>query len=277
MIVAGGARDDRAVPLTVSTDHDAIRALVDPLLAADPVRNTVLGTIALTLEDSAWAAADRTGTRLAVRSGSEYPLLLVGDWAGDARTELADLLAGLPSLAGLSGPEAQVLALAGVLGPDPRPERQRLFRLDALTDPVGVAGRAAVAGPEHRGFGRACVRAFVVEAHDSLRSTDAVADRALDEGHLHVWLDPAGEAVAMACRRPVLAGSARIGPVYTPPQHRGHGYGSGVTAAATHAVLADGGVPVLFTDLANPTSNKIYRALGYRPVEDRLVLARRTP
>jgi hypothetical protein len=30
---------------------------------------------------------------------------------------------------------------------------------------------------------------------------------------------------------------------------------------------------VLFTDLANPTSNALYQRLGYRPVSDRLVLS----
>ena len=30
---------------------------------------------------------------------------------------------------------------------------------------------------------------------------------------------------------------------------------------------------VLYTDLANPTSNALYRRIGYRPVEDRTVLA----
>jgi predicted GNAT family acetyltransferase len=29
---------------------------------------------------------------------------------------------------------------------------------------------------------------------------------------------------------------------------------------------------VLYTDLANPTSNALYERLGYRPVEDRVVL-----
>jgi predicted GNAT family acetyltransferase len=76
----------------------------------------------------------------------------------------------------------------------------------------------------------------------------------------------------MAGRRRVFAGSARLGPVYTPPGLRGRGYGSAVTAAATRAIQDDGGVPVLFTDLANPTSNKIYQQLGYRPVERRLVV-----
>jgi predicted GNAT family acetyltransferase len=61
-----------------------------------------------------------------------------------------------------------------------------------------------------------------------------------------------------------------VGPVYTPSRWRGRGYGSAVTAAATRDVLDDGGLPVLFTDLANQTSNDIYQRLGYYPVEDRL-------
>jgi predicted GNAT family acetyltransferase len=43
-----------------------------------------------------------------------------------------------------------------------------------------------------------------------------------------------------------------------------------VTAAASQDILNDGGVPVLFADLANPTSNDIYQRLGYYPVQDRL-------
>lgn len=67
-----------------------------------------------------------------------------------------------------------------------------------------------------------------------------------------------------------------MGPVYTPPAHRGRGYGAGVTHAVSEAAYAAGAEEVLlFTDLANPTSNGIYLRLGYTPVEDRteLVLA----
>ncbi len=73
----------------------------------------------------------------------------------------------------------------------------------------------------------------------------------------------------MAWRRAVSFGVSRVGPVYTPPAQRGHGYGSAATAAATGDVLAEGATPVLYTDLANATSNKIYQRLGYYPVEDR--------
>jgi predicted GNAT family acetyltransferase len=47
-----------------------------------------------------------------------------------------------------------------------------------------------------------------------------------------------------------------------------------VTAALSQAALAAGaGDVLLFTDLANPTSNALYQRIGYEPVSDFLVLA----
>ena len=61
----------------------------------------------------------------------------------------------------------------------------------------------------------------------------------------------------------------RIGPVYTPPEHRGRGYASACVAATSQRLL-DGGRTFcfLFTDLANPTANHIYQAVGYNPIND---------
>ena len=82
-----------------------------------------------------------------------------------------------------------------------------------------------------------------------------------------------GVPVAQASARPVVAGMSRIGPVYTPPQHRRHGYASAVTAAASQWALDEGAQRVLlFTDLANPTTNRLYPRIGYRPVYDALEL-----
>jgi predicted GNAT family acetyltransferase len=65
----------------------------------------------------------------------------------------------------------------------------------------------------------------------------------------------------------------RVGYVYTPPELRGRGYAGAATAAVSRAALEDGVAGVLlFTDLANPTSNALYQRLGYRPVEDRVIL-----
>ena len=83
-----------------------------------------------------------------------------------------------------------------------------------------------------------------------------------------------GSALTPAGRRPrAAAGQARIGPVYTPPELRGRGFGGAATVAITQAALDDGadGV-VLFSDLTNLASNTLYQRLGYRPVSDWTVL-----
>jgi predicted GNAT family acetyltransferase len=65
------------------------------------------------------------------------------------------------------------------------------------------------------------------------------------------------------------AGVSRIGPVFTPREQRGHGYGSAVTAAAVQLAHRSGTPDVvLFADLANPTSNAIYQRIGFEPVAD---------
>ncbi len=66
----------------------------------------------------------------------------------------------------------------------------------------------------------------------------------------------------------------RVGPVYTPPELRGRGYAGAATAAVSQAALgAAVREVVLYTDLANPTSNALYERLGYRPVEDRVIFS----
>ena len=58
----------------------------------------------------------------------------------------------------------------------------------------------------------------------------------------------------------------RIGPVYTPPEHRRHGYASALVAELSARLLAERRFCFLFTDLANPTANRIYEQIGYRRV-----------
>jgi predicted GNAT family acetyltransferase len=58
----------------------------------------------------------------------------------------------------------------------------------------------------------------------------------------------------------------RISGVWTPRELRGHGYASAVVAALSIDRQDAGEACMLYTDLANPTFNAIYRALGYRRV-----------
>jgi len=60
-----------------------------------------------------------------------------------------------------------------------------------------------------------------------------------------------------------------VNAVYTPPHLRGRGYASNCVAAVSQSMLDRGRTLVfLFTDLANPTSNKIYQRVGYEHVCD---------
>ena len=98
--------------------------------------------------------------------------------------------------------------------------------------------------------------------------TDEMVARRVAAGLLLLWED-GGQPVALAGFSRPSAGVSRIGPVYTPPDARRRGYGTAVTAAATRAALDLGAADVvLYTDLANPTSNSIYQRIGYRPDHD---------
>jgi GNAT superfamily N-acetyltransferase len=264
--------EDRHVALTMTTDHEDMAAVLDELIAADPVRGTVLGTVRLTLSDSAWCACSADRHSVAARSAARWPIALAGPWSDAELLELAGLLGDLPDVAGVSGAVDLVERVVPLL-PDPVTGRmsQRLFRLDALTSPA-ANGRARRATPDDYDVVLAFYRAFGVEAHVPLDGIEQSVDEAVRSGGCWLWLDEADVPVSIASRRPVVFGSARVGPVYTPPEARGHGYGSAVTAAATRDILDSGAIPVLFTDLSNAVSNAIYPRLGYYPVEDRLLV-----
>jgi RimJ/RimL family protein N-acetyltransferase len=94
-------------------------------------------------------------------------------------------------------------------------------------------------------------------------ASNAVRAR-LEHGGLWLW-ERGGTPVSMVASNPSVAGVVRLGPVYTPPEHRRRGYAGAAVAAVSRRALQDGArTCMLFTDLANPTSNKIYSEVGYR-------------
>ncbi|MFI1165824.1 GNAT family N-acetyltransferase [Streptomyces sp. NPDC020801] len=150
-------------------------------------------------------------------------------------------------------------------------KRLRLYRLGELSVPQPVPpGRARVAGAEDqerlaRWYGEFC--ADVGET--VVRNPADWADERVERGDVRFWELPDGTPVAMAGTSPKVAGQIRVVAVYTPAGLRGRGYAGAVTTEVTRAALAAGAEEVLlFTDLANPTSNGLYQRIGYRPVSD---------
>jgi predicted GNAT family acetyltransferase len=119
----------------------------------------------------------------------------------------------------------------------------------------------------------AWIAAFGREAlgdEDASRVASSVDDWLAGRGRT-IWLWDDGGPVSLTGVGGATPHGIRIGPVYTPPERRGQGYASALVAAASQAQLDAGRrFCFLYTDLANPTSNKIYQAIGYRPVTDAL-------
>ena len=148
---------------------------------------------------------------------------------------------------------------------------ERIYRLERVKPPDGVPGTVRLATEDDRDLLVAWVDAFAVEALDRADPDQAAAmvDRSFRTGTRTWYLWDDGGPVSVAAAGGPTPNGIRIGPVYTPPERRRRGYASAVTAATSQAELDKGRRFIfLFTDLANPTSNKIYQAIGYEPVID---------
>jgi predicted GNAT family acetyltransferase len=109
--------------------------------------------------------------------------------------------------------------------------------------------------------------AFGVDVGMPSPSNHSWIEARVELGRLWLW-ELEGQPVSLVGHQATVLGSTRVGPVYTPPEHRGHGYASALTAFVSRRILDRGSAACLYTDLANPTSNKIYAAIGYEPVAD---------
>lgn len=176
-------------------------------------------------------------------------------------------------------------SLPGVVGPAETAERfarrwcqatgveldlhmsQRVHRLETVQAPRTASGSMRRASPEDLPLARIWAHRFGIDCRlpEAQGSDPPERVLALDEGRLFFWDDP--EPVSMAAwSRPTPRGVS-IGYVYTPDDLRGRGYASSLVAALSQQLLDEGkAFCCLFTDVANPTSNKIYARIGYRPV-----------
>ena len=184
----------------------------------------------------------------------------------EAAAEFGDL----PAVLG-PAPVAEAFAEAWAAGHavEPRPGmRQRVFRLTRLTPPAHPpAGYARPADADDTDTVAEWMDRFQREAGATESVAREWAERHVHAGDVLLWDHDGPVSMAAAVARSPTG--ARVGAVYTPPPLRGRGYASAVVAALSGRLLRSGRrFCSLYTDLANPTSNGIYRRLGYAPVAD---------
>jgi RimJ/RimL family protein N-acetyltransferase len=262
------------------------RAFLDaagPWLALAEVENSVLLTIAAASAAGAqgpskapYFAAAIEGPGIECCSGRTPPhrVLVTAGTARAAAALAADAFDVFGRLPGVVGPReaARAFADAWVAVAGGRATvgmRQRIHRIDRVSDALpAVRGRLRPVDAGERALAVEWAVAFAREATpDAPSEAEEAVDRQLRAGNLHFWDDDG--PVAICASAGGTENVARINFVYTPPGLRRHGYATAAVSALTRQLLHDGRrYCCLYTDLANPTSNSVYRRIGYRPVCD---------
>lgn len=145
----------------------------------------------------------------------------------------------------------------------------RVYELRRVTLPIFPEGEFRRADIQDIPTIAAWIQAFALEAlHDQHDLDLSRAEQLVTQGNVFVWFRN-GLPVSMTMKNRPIAHSITITAVYTPPDHRRKGYAGALVAQLSQRLLDEGYQFInLFTDLDNPTSNKIYQEVGYRPVCD---------
>ncbi|WP_162788553.1 GNAT family N-acetyltransferase [Amycolatopsis albispora] len=265
--------------------HDTFESFAEAAAAvygADPVRHTGALSAVASARSRRQAEAMVTvhdGDRLhgALVADRGWPAMVSG-LPADAAQLVADALAGV-RLPGASGPEPEVEAFGRAwsanIGITPAYGfRQRVYELGTLVEPQGVRGEFRQADEGDTDLLLRWRAEFLAEAVTYVppeREPEKVLADQMAAGNVFGLWCVDGEPVSMAFSRVPEADMTRIGFVYTPPEQRGHGYAAAVTAGITRRAQQAGIKHItLFTDDANPVSNRIYQRLGYRFVDSYL-------
>jgi GNAT superfamily N-acetyltransferase len=245
-------------------------------LLADPVRHNLLLTI---LQHSIDLSLD--GTYWVVVDGSE----VVG-FALESPPRMGAVLAPMPAamcrrlaatisipLTRVQGEAEAAAAFAGawterhdVAGTGP--EGGRFYELSEVHSVANAPGRLRLADRSERSTLVDWAIAFAGETEAWTAVAEAVIDLALRRELLWVWDD--GGPVSMSGASPANAGVTRVQRVYTPPERRGRGYATACVEHQSRLLVERGLRCVLYTQLSNPTSNGIYRRIGYVPIAETL-------
>ena len=272
-------------------DATAFLEQAGPLLLADEARHNLILGIARTIRDSPdlyltqnlWLVRDGDQVVGAALRTPPYNLILARPRSKQALAALAETVAG-EELPGIVGTEPEVHEFAtmwsGRSGISARTSmRQGVYALEQVEPLSAVPGSARVA---EEGDLELVLRWWLAFGDEVLHEGGPGRERAEENvrhklasptGGFLLW-EEGGDTVSLAGWGGPTPNGIRVGPVYTPPELRGRGYATALTAELSQRLLdgrlVDGGrrFCFLYTDLANPTSNAIYERIGYRRVAE---------
>jgi predicted GNAT family acetyltransferase len=263
----------------------------EPLLLADEARHNLILGIAGTIRDAPdlyplrhlWLVRDEGEVVAAALRTPPYNVVLARPRSSASLEALAEAVAG-EEIPGVVGTEPEVHEFAeawsqhsGIAGRVNM--RQGVYALDQVELVPTVPGSARVATAADRDLALRWWIAFgeevLHEGGPGRERAEASLDHKLSSpgNGLLLW-EHDGGPVSLAGWGGRTPNGIRVGPVYTPPELRGHGYATALTAELSQRLLDgrlfEGGrrFCFLYTDLANPTSNAIYERIGYRRVAE---------
>jgi predicted GNAT family acetyltransferase len=176
-----------------------------------------------------------------------------------------------PGLHGILGPLASLESFVrGSKREWTRGRGTTIYLCDRVQPPVGVIGQRHIAMAADRALLTEWIEAFHAEAMNSgsRGEAEAAADRYISSGTMHLWLVDQRPVACAAVVGP-SPHAIRIGPVYTPPEHRRRGYASALVADLSCDQLGRGKTfTYLYADRENETANSIYQKIGYRAVAE---------
>ena len=268
--------------ISITSDAAAFAADVGTFLRAELEREQVARVVAEAVRgrypghtNQFATVLDAGGTVVAAALRTPpHPLMCTSlpDPEAPLAAELIDVwLARDPDLVGVGAEPGTARAIAAAwarrTGGESRLEvRMAMHAATTIDDPPRpVDGRLRLAAAHDRERLVRWWRAFYAEAEPTHPddAEEAVATRCADRS-LYLWED-GGVPVSLIAGGLTGNGYGWIGPVYTPSERRRRGYAGAGVAATSRRLLEAGALRcMLFTDLDNPTSNKIYHEVGYR-------------
>jgi predicted GNAT family acetyltransferase len=249
--------------------------------AADPLLTNVISTVALSVAGGRtydayhyWLISDEDqivgiGLRTAPWN------LVLSPMPVEAAVHLGRAVAALDSqVAGINGPQAAVEAVYRGLGAEIKYRSgltDVVYVLGEYSAPRWPVGLARLATTEDVHLLVPWHMQFALDAGVPVRDVEKFVPLRVAAGALWLW-EVAGQPRAMAGHADVVASDnavvARLGPVYTPTEHRGQGFGAAITATIVEHLLPTCTTIMLYADAANPASNSVYQRLGFHAIAE---------